>query len=89
MELNCKHNRKTSITKLRPRSAAGKDSLALHATNLYKSRASWKYNNSVVPNLFWCIPPFAHFGAFHSSPVQVRLLESINYNRNNGLCWRQ
>ena len=29
-------------------------------------------STAVVPNLFWCIPPFAHFGAFHSSPVQVR-----------------
>ena len=24
---------------------------------------------SVVPNLFWCIPPFAHFGTFYSSPI--------------------
>ena len=24
----------------------------------------------VVPNLCWCIPPFAHFGTFHSSPME-------------------
>jgi len=24
---------------------------------------------SVVPNLFLCIPPLAHFGTFHSSPI--------------------
>ena len=23
---------------------------------------------AVAPNLFWCIPPFVHFGTFHSSP---------------------
>jgi len=24
---------------------------------------------AVVPNPFWCIPPFAHFGTFYSSPI--------------------
>jgi len=24
---------------------------------------------AVVPNLFWCITPLAHFGTFHSSPI--------------------
>jgi len=26
-------------------------------------------SRSVVPNLFWCIRPFAHLGTFHSSPI--------------------
>ena len=33
----------------------------------------WKFPvtpfSSVVPNLFWYIPPFAHCGTFHSSPI--------------------
>jgi len=24
-------------------------------------------SSTVVPNLFWCIAPFAHFGTFHST----------------------
>ena len=27
------------------------------------------WSKAVVPNLFWCIPPLAHFGPFHSSPI--------------------
>jgi len=27
----------------------------------------WLLNTAVVPNLFWCIPPFVHFTTFHSS----------------------
>jgi len=46
MELNCKRNRKNSSKKIYwQRSAAGKDSLALHVIYLYKSRASWKQNH--------------------------------------------
>jgi len=32
---------------------------------------------SVAPNLFWCIPPFAHFGTFHSSPVERSFLSFL------------
>jgi len=28
----------------------------------------------VVPNLLWCIPSFAHFGTFHSSPTERSFL---------------
>jgi len=44
----------------------------------------------VVPN-FFCIPPFAHFGTFHSSLMELSFLPcsglyvSIKYNWNNGL----
>jgi len=38
MEFNCKHNRKPQLQTYWPRSAAGKDSLALHVINLYKSQ---------------------------------------------------
>jgi len=27
--------------------------------------------SSVVPNLYGCVPPFAHFGTFHSSPMKT------------------
>jgi len=42
----------------------------------FYSAISLRYSNSrpVVPNLFWCISPFAHFGTFHSSPVRFRRL---------------
>ena len=26
---------------------------------------------AVVPNIFWCIPSFAHLGNFHSSPMEI------------------
>ena len=29
----------------------------------------------VVPNLFECIPPLAHFGTFHSSPITLSFFE--------------
>ena len=29
---------------------------------------------TVVPKLFWCIPPFAHFATFHSSPTELSFL---------------
>jgi len=33
-------------------------------TNVYKA-----FSTAVVPNPFWCIPAFAHFGTFLSSPI--------------------
>jgi len=34
--------------------------------------------NTVVPNLFYYIPPFAHFGTSHSSPITRVYENSIN-----------
>ena len=58
---------------------------------------SWKHQSpwSVVPNLFWCNLPFAHFGTFDSSPMELSFLPysepqaNIDYNWNNDLYWRQ
>jgi len=41
-------------------------------TQIAKRRS--RMSNSVVPNRFWCIPPFAHFKTFHSSPMQISFL---------------
>jgi len=31
----------------------------------------------VVPNLFWCIPPFTHFATFYSSPMEHSFLSCL------------
>jgi len=36
----------------------------------------------MVPNLFWCIPPFADFGTFFSSPItQFYFIPPLYYTR--------
>ena len=37
--------------------------------------------NTVVPNLFWCIPPFDPFGTFHSSLIIQSVIHSSPITR--------
>jgi len=38
------------------------------------------YFRPVVPNLFWRIPPFAHFGTFHSFPITQLFFSFLPYH---------